>query len=336
MARFPGSVATLGDVARIAGVSEITVSRVLRASGPISEKTRAKVMEAVRETGYVHNRLAGALASARSSLVGVVLPSLGNNVFPEVMAGINDALARSGFQPVVGVTGYDTQVEETLIRSMLSWKPAAMIITGLDHTRNTHRLLDNSTIRIIEIMDAGGRPIDVAIGLAHRDAGAASAQHLLRQGYRRFGYVGHDIVRDKRAGQRREGFVQFLTRQGIEPPAEHYIDGPSSINGGRQALAELLKKRSDLDAVLFSNDDMAVGGVFHCLSAGIQLKTGLGIFGFNGLDMGQSLPLPLSTIRSNRHEIGQIAVETFMKDAVRPASSTVIDTGFEIVTGETA
>lgn len=336
MTKRDDTAVTLKDVARVAGVSGITVSRVLRASGPISDSTRSRVLRAVMETGYVHNRVAGVLASARSNLVGVVLPSLSNNVFPEVMAGINEALAQSGFQPVVGVSDYDLLKEEAVVRSMLSWKPAAIILTGLQHSRNTRRMLEDSSIRVIEIMDAGGRPIDVAIGLSHRDAGAATAQHLLERGYRRFGYVGPNLDRDLRARDRRDGLKQYLVRHGIQAPTEWVTTETSSIPGGRVGLAELLQQKAELDVVVFSSDDMAIGGVYHCIVAGIALKEQVGIFGFNGLECGQSLPQPLSTIRSNRHRIGQIAVETFFNEVTRPITSKVIDTGFAIITGETA
>jgi LacI family gluconate utilization system Gnt-I transcriptional repressor len=324
------------DVARVAGVSGITVSRVLRDAGPIAAETRARVLEAVRLTGYVHNRLAGVLASARSDLVGVVLPSLSNSVFPDVMAGITAALASSGLQPIVGVTDYDLAAEEALVRSMLAWKPMALILTGLDHTRATRRLLDAAALRVVEIMDAGGRAIDIGIGLSHRDAGAATARHLMQRGYRRFGYVGHDLARDLRAAERRDGLVRTLALNGFGPPAERRIDGPSSVAGGRAALAALLAEHRQVDVVVFSNDDMAVGGVFHCLAAGIRPRQQLGLFGFNGLDIGAALPLPLSTIRSNRQRIGEIAVETFMHEPVRPAASRIIDTGFSIIEGATA
>lgn len=336
MTKRDETAVTLKDVAQAAGVSGITVSRVLRASGPISADTRRRVLDAVKETGYVHNRLAGVLASARSNLVGVILPSLSNGVFPEVMAGINEALAQSGFQPVVGVTDYDLVTEEAVVRSMLSWKPAAIILTGLQHSRNTRRLLEDTPIRVIEIMDAGGRPIDVAIGLSHRDAGSVTAQYLLEKGYRRFGYVGPDLDKDLRAKDRHEGFTHYLARHGIAEPAEYLSGRTSSTEGGKAGLEHLLRCSPNLDVVVFSSDDMAIGGVYHCQSAGIEVKRQLGIFGFNGLDMGQSLPKPLSTIRSNRHRIGQIAVETFINDVTRPSTSKVIDTGFSIIAGETA
>jgi LacI family gluconate utilization system Gnt-I transcriptional repressor len=330
------SAVTIAQVARVAGVSDITVSRVLRDSGPVSALTRRRVLHAVQATGYVYNQLAGALASSRSSLVGVVLPSLSNNVFPEVMAGINAALARSGFQPVVGVTDYDLSVEQELVRAMLAWKPAALILAGLEHTRETTRMLEAAGIRVIEIMDIDQRPIDLAIGLSHRAAGAATARHLAARGYRKFGYVGHDLGRDRRAESRHEGLCGWLAEHGLPQPVDLLADGPSSVRAGSEGLATLLQQSPDRDVVVFSNDDMAVGGVFHCLSAGISLPGQLGIFGFNGLDIGRALPQPLSTIRSNRERIGQLAVEAFLATPKRPEAREVIDTGFEIVQGATA
>lgn len=330
------SAITLSDVARLAGVSDITVSRVLRGSGPISGPTRERVMEAVRRTGYVQNRLAGTLASARSNLVGVILPSLSNNVFPEVMAGINAELAQSGFQTVVGVTEYEQSTEEALVRSMLAWKPAAMIVTGMDHTRETIRMLDDAGIRIIEIMQAGERPIDTAIGLSHRDAGQATARHLVQRGYRRFAYIGQDFLPDNRGMERYRGLCEGLAQAGLSPPVAHFVSAPSSIMNGRDSLAKLLDDKHSIDVVVYYNDDMAVGGVFHCMYAGIDLGSTLGIFGFNGLDVGQALPRPLSTIRSNRERIGQLAVQSFLNSRDRKGERKTIDTGFSIIEGKTA
>lgn len=326
---------TLADVAKLAEVSEITVSRVLRDKGPISQRTRERVMRAVRETGYLPNRIAGTLASSGSSLVGVVLPSLSNIVFPEVLRGIHAALAASGHQPVVGVTDYDEAEEERLVAALLAWQPAAMIVTGLDHTETTLRLLRGTAVRVAEVMDIDGTPVDLAVGLSHRAAGRATIRHLWGRGYRRFGYVGHDRARDRRAGRRYEGLRDGLAEAGGGFIGEAVFDGPSSAAAGRRALAELLAGGSRPDVVVFSNDDMAVGGAFHCLADGIAPKRELGLFGFNGLEIGEALPMPLSTLRSHRFSIGETAARRILAEP-RPALPESVDTGFEIVEGATA
>lgn len=328
--------ATLRDVARLAEVSEITVSRVLRGLQGIRPDTRDRVMEAVRRTGYVANRLAGSLSSARSNLVGVVLPSLSNNVFPEVIAGISAALAQSGFQPVVGVSDYDLGTEEDVVRAMLAWKPAAMILTGLDHSAATLRLVGDAGVRVVEIMDTGGRPIDVAVGFSHRAAGVATVRHLVGRGYRRFGFVGHDLTRDRRAALRLEGVTEALQMAGLAAPRLHLTGGASSVQAGRQGLAALLAAGEGCDVVIFSNDDMAVGGVFHCLAAGVRMPQDLALFGFNGLEVGQALPQPLSTLRSDRTRIGVLAVQAILAPPPATDAARLVETGFEILNGATA
>lgn len=329
-------VPTLTDVAKLAGVSENTVSRVIRNKGPIADGTRSRVLSAIDTLGYVPNRAAGSLASSGSMLIGVVLPSLSNIVFPEVLRGIHSALATTEYQALVGVTEYDALTEQGIVSSLLAWKPAAIIMTGFEHTDATRKMLANSRVRVAELMDIDAEPIDIAIGLSHRKAGYDSGSYLISKGYRRFGYVGHDWVADRRARMRYDGLCAALSDAGLKLSAEQRFDGPSSTIAGRDTLANLLRQGSDVDVVVFSNDDMAVGGFFHCLSAGIVVKKDLGLFGFNGLDIGQSLPTPLSTVRSNRFLIGQTAVEKLLEGGDQPAGKQIIDTGYEIVDGGTA
>ena len=327
---------TLADVARLAEVSEITVSRILRNHGPAAPATRDRVLAAVRETGYVPNRLAGGLASSGSQLVGVIVPSLTNIVFPEVLGGIRAGLAGSGFQAVIGVSDYDLAIEEELVASLLAWRPEAMIIAGFEHTPAARAMLEGSGVRIAEIMEIDSTPIDLAVGHSHFQAGFDTGTYLLGRGYRRFGYVGHDWGADHRARLRHDGLVAALAGAGLQIIGSSRIEGPSSTAAGRDHLAHLLAEAPDLDVVVFSNDDMATGGVFHCLSAGITPRSDLALFGFNGLDIGQALPTPLSTMRSNRYRTGRTAVEQLLAQRARPAQPQVIDTGYEILPGATA
>ena len=330
------SGSTLSEVARLAGVSEITVSRVVRNHATVAEDTRARVQSAIRTLDYVPNRLAGTLASAGSNLVGVILPSMANSVFPEVLAGVSAALAASGHQPVIGISNYDLEEEERLVRSLLAWKPAALLVAGLVHTPAARRSMAASGIRIAEMMEIGAEPIDVAVGLSHPAAGRATAAHLLSRGYRRFAYVGHDWERDRRARLRHDGLASALAAAGHPLAATLLHPGPSSAAAGRALAAEALAATPRPDVLVFSNDDMAVGGAFHLLAAGIAPRTEVGLFGFNGLDIGEALPFPLSTVRSNRYAIGRRAAEAVIAAPRRPPRREIVDTGFEIVEGATA
>ena len=115
---------TLRDVSEASGVSEMTVSRVLRDRGDVSDATKAKVLEAAKKLGYVPNQIAGALASSRVNLVAVIIPSMSNMVFPEVMTGITEVLDDTPFQPVIGITNYSPEREEKVLYEMLSGRRA--------------------------------------------------------------------------------------------------------------------------------------------------------------------------------------------------------------------
>ncbi len=327
---------TLADVARLSNVSEITVSRILRNKGPISDDTRERVMAVVNSTGYVPNRIAGSLASANSNIIGVAIPSLTNIVFPEVLRGIHEALKGTDFQPLVGITDYNLQTEEVLVRSLMAWKPAAMIVAGSEHTDATRRMLTQTGIRVAEIMDIDPAPIDIAVGMSHFRAGYDTGRHLVERGYRRFGYVGHDWLQDRRAKVRYEGLCQALKEAGLSIFAQTIFEGPSSVLAGSAMTELLLLGKDAIDVAVYSNDDMAIGGIFHCLGAGVKLREQLAIFGFNGLEIGDALPLKLSTIRSNRFLIGKIATEKILENLDRRFEPLVIDTGYEIISGQTA
>ena len=181
MTRHDTRPLTLRDVSEASGVSEMTVSRVLRNRGDVSETTRARVLEAAKTLGYVPNKIAGALASQRVNLVAVIIPSISNMVFPEVMAGINDALEETGLQPVVGITGYSPEKEEKVLYEMLSWRPSGVIVAGLEHSDASRAMLRASGIPVVEIMDTDGTPIDSVVGISHRRAGQQMAQAILRE-----------------------------------------------------------------------------------------------------------------------------------------------------------
>lgn len=330
------SKVTLREVARLANVSESTVSRIMRNSALVTEATRERVMETVRATGYVPNRIAGALASLDAFLVGVVIPSLSNIVFPEVLQGIQDALASTDLQAVISTTDYDILREEAMVRGMLAWKPAAILLAGFEHSPATRRMLEQSGIRVVEMMDIDSTPIDVAVGTSHHRAGHAIGRHLIGRGYRRFGYVGHDWTADRRARLRYDGLCAALAEAGLGIQAHALAEGPSSVGAGRRLTADLRAAAPGVEVAVYSNDDMAVGGVFHCLAGGIELPGDFAIFGFNGLDIGRALPKPLSTLRTNRYLIGRRAVEAILESPARPQGPQLIDTGFELFAGQTA
>ena len=328
----PAATTTLADVAREAQVGESTVSRVLRNHGSFAPATRERVQEAALRLGYVPNRVAGTLASRGSNLVGIIIPSLANIVFPDLLRGANSTLEAAGFQSVIGVTDYDQDREEILIASVLTWRPTGLLVVGLEHTERARAMLRGSGIRIAELLDTDDEGIDLVVGYSNREAGRVTANHLLSRGYRRIGYVGHDLEHDRRANKRHAGFVDALAAANVALLDEEIIGTASSIEVGRDGLERILARSPTLDAVYFSNDDMAIGGYFFCLTRGIAIPNRLALFGFNGLDVARLAPQPLSTIRTPRVQIGETAARLLLSGEPR----TTVNLDFELIEGATA
>lgn len=300
---------TLRDVSEASGVSEMTVSRVLRGSSDVSVKTRARVLAAAKQIGYVPNKIAGGLASQRVNLVGVIIPSLSNMVFPEVLSGINEVLEDTPLQPVVGLSRYDPPHEERVIYEMLSWRPSGLIVAGLEHSEAARTMLRAADIPVVEIMDLDGEPVDSVVGISHRRAGADMGRAIAAAGYRRIGFLGTKMPMDHRARKRFEGFTGALAREGIEVVDHEFYSGGSGMAKGREMTRAILARNPDLDFLYYSNDMIAAGGLLYCLGEGIDVPGRLGLAGFNGIELLDGLPLRPATIDIRRREIGRKAAE---------------------------
>ena len=298
---------TLRDVSEACGVSEMTVSRVLRNRDDVSPATREKVLTAARELGYVPNKIAGGLASQRVNLVAVIVPSLSNMVFPEVLGGISAALDDTGLQPVFGVTNYSPEREENVLYEMLSWRPSGVILAGLEHTPAARAMLESAGIPVVEIMDTDGEAIDSVVGISHRAAGRHMAEAIVKAGYRRIGFLGTKMPDDHRARKRMEGLTETLAEHGVELAATEFYSGGSALQKGREMTETILKRVPDLDFLYYSNDMIGAGGLIWCMEQGLDIPEKLGLAGFNGLEFLDGLPKRLATIDACRREIGERA-----------------------------
>ncbi|KAA0012847.1 LacI family DNA-binding transcriptional regulator [Billgrantia pellis] len=324
---------TLRQVADAAGVSPITASRALNAPERVNERTRARVLTAVERLGYVPNLLAGSLASARSRFIAVIVPSLANTVFIEVIQGLQDTFEAQGYQILLGNTDYDTDREYQLIRTFLGWSCSALVTAGLRHSEACRALLANWDKPIMEVMELG-EALDLNVGLDHTEAGRCMARHLLGRGHRHILFVGARMHGDYRAGMRYTGHREVLEQAGCDAPLLE-LDHYGSLDAGAEGLERALTHPGGISAIHFANDDLATGALLHAQRRGLSVPGDMAIAGFNGLPLGQHVTPRLTTIRSPRQHMGQLAAEQVIR---RLESKRVPrrqhDVGFELLIGE--
>ncbi|TPK96416.1 LacI family DNA-binding transcriptional regulator [Mesorhizobium sp. B2-4-12] len=328
--RRGGGRPTIADVARKAGVGAITVSRALREPERVSQDLRRQIQAAVDELGYVPDPNARALASARAEVFGVLVPSLTNNVFAEVVRGIYDSLSDSPFRIQLGNTHYSGLEEERLLQVFGSQRPAALVVAGIDQTPASRKLLETAGCPVVQVMETGPDPIDMMVGFSHLDGGRTATQHLIEVGYRRIGFIGARM--DPRSQRRLAGYRGAMEKAGLfDPRLITTTPVLSSVSLGRELFRDALAKMPTLDGVFCNNDDIALGVLFECHRAAIDVPKTIGIVGFNDLDMMQVAFPSVTSVRTHRYEIGRRAVAMALAAIAgdRP-KERVVDLGFEL------
>ncbi len=337
---------TLADVARKADCSPITASRALNAPARVSEALRARVEAAVAELGYRPNLNARFLASIRTNLIGVLVPSLSQHIFTDVLRGIYDGIQTSRYQVQLANTHYSLAEEDRLVGEFLRQKPAAMIVSGVDQPPAARRLLAQAACPVVQIMDLTTDPIDRVVGFSHFEAGLAMGRHLLEQGYRRIGFMAGWM--NKRSAGRMMGCRAALEAAGLfdarlvtsivpgHGGKERAPDRPrgesTSALDGRIMLRRLLAVEGGCDAVFCNNDVLALGALFEAMAQGIEVPRALGIAGFNDSDIVVAAEPGLTSLRTPRYQIGQRAVsEILLALAGTPATERIIDLGVQVV-----
>ncbi|POZ63477.1 LacI family DNA-binding transcriptional regulator [Chromobacterium alticapitis] len=325
-----GSGVTMHDVAKAAGVSAITVSRALNQPQQVSPHLRDKVQQAVDALGYVPSRSASALASARSRTVLVLIPSLGNTVFLDTLAGIESILAPAGYQMLIGNSHYDAEQELQLLRAYLQHRPDGLLLTGLSHAAPFDALLRQHALPAVYMMDLAddGR---CCVGFSQEEAGAAITRHLLSRGKRRIGFLGAQL--DERVLKRLAGYRATLAEAGLHDPSLEWLDpSPSSMQMGADMLDAALRARPDCDALFCCNDDLAIGALARCQQLGVAVPQRLAVAGFNDLQPATWCIPSLTTVATPRREIGVQAARALlnMMDGGMPDAPRV-DLGFELM-----
>jgi LacI family gluconate utilization system Gnt-I transcriptional repressor len=302
---------TIHDVARLANVSRMTVSRVISGPELVMPETRERVIKAIADLGYVPDRAAGSLASRRTGFIALMLPTLTNSNFAEVAHGLTEALRPSKHHLLIAYTDYDLAEEERQLRNLLGRRPEAIVLTGAAHRRTSARMLTSAEIPVIEIADLPAHAIEHAVGFSNFEVGRTAARHLIERGFTRIGAIaaasGGDLL-DNRGEERVRGFEQELRYSGLSTDLViRHGSPPVSFDHGGAAIAELLARSRDVEAVFAVSDLSAVGALMECQRRGIDVPGQLSLIGFGDFEIGRIVNPPLTTIHVDFRALGQRA-----------------------------
>ena len=317
---------TIKDVARVAGVSTMTVSRVVTKKGRVSPKTVEKVARAIEELGYVPDLNAGGLSSRNSGFVAVLVPSIDNSNFAQQARGITDVLAENGLQILLGSTDFSIEREETVLGTMLRRHPDGVILTGGNHTDGSRRMLRNAGIPVVETWDLPRRPINHVVGFSNIAIAQAMVDHLHERGYRRIGFIGSSSVSDTRGADRERGFSDALRKYDLDYSRVIRLGAPPiPVEQGGEAIVEMLRRWPDTDAVMFVSDRTAFGALQECLRRGWSVPEQIAIAGFGNFDMARNCHPRITTTSIDCYDMGRFAAERIISASARLADGVHVE-----------
>ena len=319
--RNGGDDIKMSDIARHAGVSPMTVSRALRAPATVSEKMRRKVDAAVREFGYLPNRIAGSLSSKRSNVVGLIVPSIQNSLYANMIQAISDVLRANGFHLMIANSGHRLDDEEALVSALLAQRVCGLVL--------------HNTMPVIETGNLPAEPLDMAVSYSNFEAARAMTAHLGRLGYRKIGFVTLPLRDNDRSEERRRGYFAALKELGLPADPSLVLEAPGGFSEGGDALVRLVQTHPGLDAAFFAGDVLAVGALFECQRRGWAVPGRVAIASFDDLDLLRHAVPTVTTLRIPRHEIGRRSAELLVNRLLGASPERIrIDVGFEIVQRE--
>ena len=328
--------ATVNDVARLARVSAITVSRALNTPEQLSAETLERVRGAIRSTGYVPNLLAGGLRSAKSKLVAAVVPTITGPVFLDTIQALTDALDAHGFQLMLGQAGYRDSREDALLDAIIGRRPTGIVLTGMMHSAEGRRRLMNSGIPVVETWDLTPTPIDMLVGFSHERIGEAAAKFLHKRGRRHPALISGD---DPRAARRTQGFSDAwrgLEGKGATVPVE-WVPAPTTLAAGRKGLGRMLAAEPHVDAIFTSSDLLALGVLMEAQARGVAVPYQLALMGFGDLKLLAGVTPALTTVHIDGTRMGRMAADLIIARAEgREVAQRIVDIGFSIIERETA
>jgi len=308
---------TINDIARMAGVSKKTVSRVINRSPLLNQETRGKVEEIIRQTGYVPNPQARALALGRNFLIGLIYDNPNAQMVLSMQKGILEALHGTEFELVVrpvdrGAAMVMEDIHNFVTRQRLF---GVVVLPPLSENDSLSKLFDDAGCRYVRMGSALLDDPEHMVASNDRDAVADAVRYLIAQGHRRIGLIAgpHGF---RSAKERREGFEMALAEAGISLPRSLVADGQYTFESGVSASENLFDLTSPPTAIFASNDEMAAGVLYAARLRGIEVPDQLSIIGFDDTPLTTRVWPPLTTVRWPIAAMGRAAALKLIGTAI--------------------
>jgi LacI family transcriptional regulator len=297
------------DIARLAGVSPATVSRVLNQSAKVSAPTRARIQAVLDSVNYVRDGIARSLTSRRSGSVAVIVPALGNSVYSDAVDAIERRLQLSRYHLLTASSGYDPRREYEVARTLIEHGVDGLILVGNDHVPELYDLLSRSAVPAIQTFTDDPSSKLPCVGFDNDKPVRELIDFVVDLGHREFAVLHSPVRHNDRIATRLKAILSTLKQHGIDVPPDRTIEAGYTVAAGRAGMRALLAGQRKFTAVACTGDVLAVGAVIEARSAGVNIPRDLSITGFHDYDMAAQIEPPLTTVHAPVREMSVAAAE---------------------------
>ena len=302
-------MSTILDVAKLAGVSTATVSRVINSPDRVREATRTKVERAMQLCNYKYNALARGFATKHSNTIGLIIPTIRNSVFAESTRGVQDYADGQKNQVILGNTYYSYEQEEKLIKTLLEKQVDGLIITTTNPKGAVLKsLVDEGVPFVLLYSTLKVGPIS-AVGIDNYRGGYLATEHLVQLGHRRIGMVAGNFSVSDRSLHRWHGYKQCLKKYGIAYNKELLSQTEQSLPGGKESAKQLLSLGDPPTALFCSNDYLAIGAMKGAREMGLALPEELSVVGFDDIRTASYIVPELTTVYQPAYDMGMMGAQ---------------------------
>src|ERR1039458_1828594 len=320
---------TMKDIARDLGIAVITVSKVMRNKADVSEETRKRVLQRVKELHYTPNLAARALVTGRSNLIGLVVPDLLHTFFAEIAKSLSNALLRKDYHLILATSDEDPELEERTVNRLLGRKLDALIVASARTDSQMYRRIQHQGPPLV-LIDRKFHDLHTNyVGSDDEMIGALAVEHLIEIGCKR---IAHLRGPETSAGIGRfNGYLRTLEKHKMKS-LPGYVFAPGTVDvHSTESGAELTKRLLSLnprpDGIFTYNDPMAIGAIEVILDAGLRVPEDVAVIGSGNLYYDAKLRIPLSSIDQHTEQIGESTARltlSLLGSKTRPRNKTVI------------
>lgn len=296
---------TIKDIARLAGVSTATVSKVInRKDHEITETTRKKVMSIVRQYNYVPNRIASSMVTKKTHTIGLIIPDISNPFFPELARGVEDYANQLGYAVFLCNTDNDSQKEQSYLEKLQEKMVDGIILTASNHRRGFTKALKETSIPIVTV----DREIDTFISdgtvISDNLMGAYEAvSYLLARGLNRILYLSGPLS-SKPSKERLQGYTNALKDHDLQVERDMILDGSFTLDWGYTGTLKAIDQGLQFDSIFCGNDLIAFGAIKAIKSKGLRVPKDISIIGFDDIAMAEMIDPPLTTVKQPNYQMG--------------------------------